>query len=100
MMMKPLLSIALLVAAASPLHASPKGGQDALRAAAVVAIHTVPATQPAPDFTAPGVRAFFYDTPPLHGKPTRAFAWYGVPADIKPGEKVPTVVLVHGGGGT
>src|SRR5438128_559042 len=94
----------LLVAIAlssSPLRASPAGGQEALRAAAAAAMKTVPTTQPAPGFTAPdGVRALFFDAPPWHGKPTRAFAWYGVPANLKPGEKVPAVVLVHGGGGT
>jgi cephalosporin-C deacetylase-like acetyl esterase len=44
----------------------------------------------------PGVRAFFYDSVPLKGKPTRVFAYYGAPA----GSKLPAMVLVHGGGGT
>ena len=34
------------------------------------------------------------------GKPTRFFAWLGMPKDIPAGKKVPGVVLVHGGGGT
>ena len=44
------------------------------------------------------VRAIFYDALPWQGKPTRVFAWIGLPA--KPVGKVPAMVLVHGGGGT
>jgi len=44
-----------------------------------------------------GIRPIFYEGAPFQGKPTRVFAWLGLP----PGEgKVPGVVLVHGGGGT
>jgi dienelactone hydrolase len=82
-------------------HASPEGGQAALRAAAATAIASVPATQPATELSPPpGMRAFFFDAPPWHGKPTRAFAYFGVPTGLKPGQTVPGVVLVHGGGGT
>lgn len=45
------------------------------------------------------VRAVRYAGPALKGKPTRVFAWLGVP-ETKPGEKVPAMVLIHGGGGT
>jgi dienelactone hydrolase len=41
----------------------------------------------------------FFEGLPWQGKPTRVFAWYGVPAG-KNGAKVPAMVLVHGGGGT
>ncbi len=58
-----------------------------------------PKTYPAPAFEAPDVKAMFYDGPVWKGKPTRVFAWYAIP-DVKPGEKVPAMVLVHGGGGT
>jgi dienelactone hydrolase len=58
-----------------------------------------PQTYPAPDFNEPGVRALFYDGVPYGGKPTRVFAWYGAP-EVKAGEKLPAMVLVHGGGGT
>ena len=44
------------------------------------------------------VRAIFYDALPWQGKPTRVFAWVGLPA--KREGKVPAMVLVHGGGGT
>lgn len=57
-----------------------------------------PAAYPAPGFEEAGVQALFYDGLPQAGKPTRVFAWYGMPAN---GEaKHPAMVLVHGGGGT
>lgn len=48
---------------------------------------------------ADGVRAIRYAGPEFQGEPTRVFAWLGVP-ETKPGEKVPAMVLIHGGGGT
>ncbi len=53
----------------------------------------------APDFEAPGIRAVFYEGLPWKGKPTRVFAWYGHP-EVEPGERLPAMVLIHGGGGT
>jgi cephalosporin-C deacetylase-like acetyl esterase len=44
------------------------------------------------------VHAIFYDALPWNGKPTRVFAWIGLPA--RRTGKVPAMVLVHGGGGT
>ncbi len=44
------------------------------------------------------VRAIFYDALPWQGKPTRVFAWIGLPA--RRTGKVPGIVVVHGGGGT
>jgi dienelactone hydrolase len=58
-----------------------------------------PRTRPAEGFSAEGVEAVFYDGLPWKGKPTRVFAWIGVPK-LPPGEKAPGIVLVHGGGGT
>jgi dienelactone hydrolase len=75
-------------------------GQLLLRDAAAAAIKIVPTTEPATDFAAPGVRAFFFAAPPWHGKATRVFAWYGLPTDFAPDRKVPAMLLVHGGGGT
>jgi len=44
-----------------------------------------------------GITPLLYEGAPFKGKPTRVFAWVGIP----PGDgKVPGVVLVHGGGGT
>ncbi|NLY01755.1 MAG: prolyl oligopeptidase family serine peptidase [Rhodopirellula sp.] len=58
-----------------------------------------PGTYPADEIAATGVKAMFYDGPAYQGKPTRVFAYYGVPA-MKPGERAPAMVLVHGGGGS
>ena len=58
-----------------------------------------PAIYPAEEFEAEGVRALFYEGLPYEGKPTRVFAWMGIP-DHAEGERVPGMVLVHGGGGT
>jgi dienelactone hydrolase len=43
------------------------------------------------------LRSLTYPGEPLHGKPTRVFAYYAVPAERD--GKVPAMVLVHGGGG-
>jgi len=59
----------------------------------------------APEWTAlerpkaENVKAITFAGLPFHGRPTRVFAWLGVPK-VKPGEKVPAMVLIHGGGGT
>ncbi|WP_435017211.1 alpha/beta hydrolase family protein [Tundrisphaera sp. TA3] len=58
-----------------------------------------PRVEPAPGFSAEGMEAVFYDALPWKGKPTRTFAWIGMPR-VEPGAKVPGIVLVHGGGGT
>ena len=58
-----------------------------------------PQTFEAKGFKADGqIRAIFYDALPYERKPTRVFAWIGLPA--KREGKVPGIVLVHGGGGT
>jgi len=43
------------------------------------------------------VKAIFYEGLPWKGKPTRVFAYYGLPK-VEAGKKVPAMVLVHGGG--
>ncbi len=65
----------------------------------MAALSRPPATTPAPGFEADGVEAVFYEGLPWRGKPTRVFAWIGIP-ETRPGEQVPAMVLVHGGGGT
>lgn len=45
------------------------------------------------------VKAITFTGLPFRGQPTRVFAWLGIPK-TKAGEKVPAMVLVHGGGGT
>jgi dienelactone hydrolase len=59
----------------------------------------VPRTFPAEDIPAAGVKAMFFEGLPYQGKPTKVFAYYGIP-EAKEGAKVPGVVLIHGGGGT
>ncbi len=46
-----------------------------------------------------GVQAISYSGLPFRGRPTRVFAWLGKP-EAPTGQKVPAMVLVHGGGGT
>ena len=60
-----------------------------------------PKITPAEGFTSPDprIRAIYMEGKPLDGKPTRVFAWMGVPK-VEAGKKVPAMVLVHGGGGT
>ena len=47
----------------------------------------------------PQIRPLFFEGLPYRGKPTRVFAWLGIP-QVQAGQKVPGMVLVHGGGGT
>ena len=45
-------------------------------------------------------KAVFLDGEAWHGKPTRFFAWYGLPNGASTSKRCPAVVLVHGGIGT
>lgn len=58
-----------------------------------------PAVRPAVGFRSRGLRAIFYDGPAFQGRPTRVFAWLGLP-DVPAGRKAPGIVLVHGGAGS
>ena len=68
------------------------------------ALSKAPAVFPADVAAAEGVKSFFYEGLPYHGKPTRIFAYYGVPATPAGADsekaKLPAMVLIHGGGGT
>jgi dienelactone hydrolase len=62
-------------------------------------------TAPPPIHTEPAldkgeIRALFYGGLPYEGRPTRVFAYFGIPAGADAEHKVPGMVLVHGGGGT
>jgi dienelactone hydrolase len=58
-----------------------------------------PAMEPAEGFASEdGLKAIFFEAQPWKGKPTKVFAWLGLPKMRT--AKVPGVVLVHGGGGT
>jgi len=56
-----------------------------------------PETWEAPNPGEAGVKAIWIAGPNFQGRPTRAFAYYNVPAN---GGKAPGMVLIHGGGGT
>ena len=68
------------------------------------ALSKAPAVFPADVAAAEGVKSFFYEGLPYHGKPTRIFAYYGIPATPVGADsekaKLPAMVLIHGGGGT
>ncbi len=65
------------------------------------ALSKPPAVFPADGISAEGVKAFFYEGAKYQGKPTRVFAYYGVPAGSgNDGKKHPAMVLIHGGGGS
>ena len=67
------------------------------------ALSTAPEVFAADDMQVEGVKTFFYAGPAYKGKPTRVFAYYGIPAQPAAGadnKKLPAMVLIHGGGGT
>lgn len=62
---------------------------------------TAPVVAEAPEYSSaehPGVRGIFFDGMPWNGRPTRVFAYLGIPETQS--EKLPAVILVHGGGGS
>jgi len=62
-------------------------------------LSVAPKMADASQYSSNDVKAIFYEGLPWKGKPTRVFAYYGIPTtDGK--AKVPAMVLVHGGGGT
>ncbi len=64
------------------------------------ALDRVPRVYPADEYATNGVTTVFYEGEPYQGKPTRVFAYYGMPDGMQPGRMVPGIVLVHGGGGS
>ena len=66
------------------------------------ALSTIPEVFPATEAQADGVKAFFYQGLNYKGKPTRVFAYYGIPEKKESAAeaKFPAMVLIHGGGGT
>lgn len=50
-----------------------------------------------------GIRSLYFRGEPYQGRPTRVFAYMGLPSPLQRptgAERVPGMVLVHGGGGT
>lgn len=72
---------------------------DTVPAWDLAALSRPPAVFPAEGLHAEGMRSLFFESVPYHGKPTRVFAWVGIP-QVPAGQKVPGIVLIHGGGGT
>jgi dienelactone hydrolase len=62
-------------------------------------LKTVPETYSVLDIVEPGVKSILFAGPEYQGKPTRVFAFIGIP-DVVAGQRVPGIVLLHGGGGT
>jgi len=88
----------LLLLLSSALFADPVADRKVVRGL-VDTCAQAPKTYEAEGFKPDGtVRAIFYDALTWQGKPTRVFAWIGLPAQRE--GKVPGMVLVHGGGGT
>ncbi|MBL9189669.1 MAG: acetylxylan esterase [Opitutaceae bacterium] len=89
---------AFMLGGATSLHAAEFSAERA-QVLALGQLTAAPAVHPAVGFVdRAGLKAIFYDALPWKGKPTRVFAWLGLPANRS--GKVPGVVLVHGGGGT
>ena len=57
-----------------------------------------PRWEEAPGEPKDGLRPIFFDSVPWQGRPTKVFAWLGIPESRE--GPVPGIVLVHGGGGT
>jgi cephalosporin-C deacetylase-like acetyl esterase len=87
------LSIHLLLGFSTFAESSPQKIWD------ISALQQTPQIYETDEVTADGVRAVFFQGLPWQGKPTRVFAWIGTP-EHKPNQKLPAIVLVHGGGGT
>lgn len=67
--------------------------------AALGGLTSVPTVYPADGFAnEDNLIPLFFEGLPYRGKPTRVFAWLGLPVERE--GPVPGVVLVHGGGGT
>lgn len=59
-----------------------------------------PKVHPVPQLSTNGVAAIMIDGPAWNGRPTRAFAYCAVPDGASATNRVPGIVLVHGGLGT
>ena len=110
MTMKRLMAVFASVALAAAVQAEPAAEWTLRRGSRALwdakALNRMPRTFPV---TIPcsnscgrveGVEPIFVEGEPWRGKPTRVFAWWGLPKGADEGRKVPAMVLVHGGGGT
>jgi len=83
----------------SGAFADPAEARAELRAKLGEAVLQAPAMHAAPEMDEGPIKAIFYDALPYEGRPTRVFAYLAIP-EAPAGEKLPGMVLVHGGGGT
>jgi dienelactone hydrolase len=90
---KVILVVAIVFTAAS-LRA--QSNKEPLKALLDSSVYKVPKVYWEPAKDQGDIKALFYETLSYKGKPTRAFAYMGIPKSDKP---VPAMVLVHGGGG-
>ncbi len=65
----------------------------------IQSLSVAPKTYDDPAHSTNDIKASFYEGLPWKGKPTRVFAYYGLPK-AETGKKVSAMVLVHGGGGS
>lgn len=93
------IAFAILAAVLTGGRAGAAGTEAAPMPWNLKALSAAPTMAADPTRSVEGVNAIFYEGVPWQGKPTRVFAYYGMPS-VKPGEKVPAMVLVHGGGGS
>lgn len=92
-------SIFLLSAGVRADNAEVKARRDAILA--LGKLHDAPAIHDVTSFEkTESLRAIYYDGLPWKGRPTRVFAWLGIPKVAATTTKSPGIVLVHGGGGT
>ncbi|WP_435896095.1 alpha/beta hydrolase family protein [Oceaniferula spumae] len=99
--LKTLTTLALcVISGAAPLIADETSlAADRKQIEQLDQLTAVPKMQAAEGFdSTPQLRAIYFDALDWKGKPTKVFAWLGLPAKTE--GKVPGIVLVHGGGGT
>lgn len=95
------LFAAVLLASAlpRPVAGAPVGPDPGNMIGKLGQLTEAPAWEEVPGSSGEGLRAIFYDSVPWRGRPTKVFAWLGLPRETTPAP-VPGIVLVHGGGGT
>ncbi len=95
----PLLAVSIFTSELRAQEPAPTTAAPSAPMWDVTALAAAPKTFPAEPVRADGMKAVFFEGLPYHGKPSRVFAWIGVPK-AEDGKKAPGIVLVHGGGGT
>ena len=63
-------------------------------------LYKTPKTWKYEGFLKSDVKSIWIEGEPYKGKPTRSFAFYGIPSHASKNNKVPAMVLIHGGLGT